>query len=79
MRPAAVAISLLEAGIILLSGSLTACAKTQPEAHAAPAASETAAATPAAAGAGAPDTQPPPGVDISKLRSQTGFIIITKE
>jgi len=81
MRPARVALSLLEAGMLVLFGGLAACAKTQPEAHAAPAASQdpapagnspVAAGAPAAAGApsaaaGAPDNVPPPGVDVSKL------------
>ena len=77
MRSAKVVVSVLEVAALMLVGSLSACAKTQPEAHAAPAASQAPAAssespapTPSGAGApaaGAPDNQPPPGVDLSKL------------
>jgi len=72
MRLAHVAISRHHAGMLVgmlaLAVSTPACAKTQPEAHAAPAATAPeptpTANAPAAA---APDTQLPPGVDISKL------------
>src|SRR4051812_7320852 len=56
----------ISALVVLCAAPLSACAKSPPEAQSAPAASH--AATPAGApAAGAQDTQPPPGVDVSKL------------
>ena len=69
MRVAPVAVSvfvpILEAGLLLALGALPACAKTPPEAHSAPAASQEAA--PAGGGAVGPDTQAPPGLDVTRL------------
>jgi protein-disulfide isomerase len=65
MRPATVAVSLLEAALFLMSCALPACAKSPPEAQSAPAAAAPGGS--AAGGAGKDDNQPPPGVDLSKL------------
>ena len=67
MRAAPVVISLLQAGLLLSLGALPACAKTPPEAHSAPAASSGTAPGAQGAGAGNQDTQPPPGLDLSRL------------
>jgi protein-disulfide isomerase len=69
MRAASVVISVFEIGVLLIAGTLPACAKTPPEARSAPAAS-TEGAPPAKSGAGAADgfdKDPPPGVDLGRL------------
>ena len=65
MRAATVVISVFEAGLLLGACALPACAKTPPEARSAPAASPEAA--PASPGGAGQDTQPPPGLDVSRL------------
>lgn len=69
MRTAKALVSVAYAGLILGAAAASACAKSPPEAHSAPAASG--APAPAAAGdksgGEAADNTPPPGVDISKL------------
>jgi protein-disulfide isomerase len=83
MRPAKLGISLVQAGVFLLmSGALTACAKSPPEAHSAPAAAGQPAPTGSGSGAAAQDNQPPPGVDISKLddfQKKVFFRIVNSE
>jgi protein-disulfide isomerase len=60
--------SAIHSGSLVLLLSMPACAKTPPEAHSAPAATEAPAAVETAApAAGAQDTTPPPGIDVSKL------------
>jgi protein-disulfide isomerase len=69
MRVAPVVVSIFvpifEAGLLLALGALPACAKTPPEAHSAPAASQEAA--PAGGGAAGADMQAPPGLDVTRL------------
>jgi protein-disulfide isomerase len=68
--------------MLVLFGAMAACAKTQPEAQAAPAASPQAAPAGGGAAAGAPDNVPPPGVDVSKLddfQKKVFFRIVNSE
>jgi protein-disulfide isomerase len=83
MRPAKILWSVVHGGILVAAIALTACAKTPPEAHSAPAATGPAATAPATATAGgAQDTTPPPGVDVSKLddfQKKVFFRIVNSE
>jgi protein-disulfide isomerase len=72
MRTAKALVSVAYAGLILGAAAATACAKSPPEAHSAPAATGTppaaaAQATDKGAGSAGADNTAPPGVDVSKL------------
>jgi protein-disulfide isomerase len=90
MRPLTLVNSSLQAAtlaiLLLWAAAPPACAKSPPEAHSAPAASHEAAPSgagaPAGGGGGAQDTQPPPGVDVSKLddfQKKVFFRIVNSE
>jgi protein-disulfide isomerase len=80
MRPTKILWSVVYAGVLVEAIALTACAKTPPAAQSAPVATGQGEAQPVAAGA--QDTTPPPGIDLSKLddfQKKVFFRIINNE
>jgi protein-disulfide isomerase len=79
MRPTRILWTVVNVGVLVSAVALTACAKSPPEAHSAPAAAGQGAQPVAAGGQ---DTALPPGIDVSKLddfQKKVFFRIINSE